>query len=179
MRPIGRYWPTKEKLLIIRCFFQPISFKMLVDETGRSPIEKLLSWCVLTGVGVSRRRPERKKNKYFSLALSLWPVPPGWASSRVEAELPHPVHGGDGVIPAVPPPPGQDGSHPGCLEAVQDLHVHLGRKYRTSYSVRGMFVVRETTELCVEKCWLKYWVLLTLLSVIQGWDKHSAAVRRF
>ena len=55
------------------------------------------------------------------------PVSPGRPSSGVvgECELPHPVHGGDGVVPPVPPPPGQDASHPGGLQAVQHLNIHL------------------------------------------------------
>ena len=38
--------------------FRPIRVWILVDETRRSPIEKLLPWCVLTGVWVSWRRPD-------------------------------------------------------------------------------------------------------------------------
>ena len=43
--------------------------------------------------------------------MLLSPVTPGASSSVVEAgsaELLHPVHGSDGVVPAVPPPPRQN-----------------------------------------------------------------------
>ena len=71
-------------------------------------------------------------NEIMHLLLTLIlnidsPVSPGRPSSGVvgECELPHPVHGGDGVVPPVPPPPGKDASHPGGLQAVQHLNIHL------------------------------------------------------
>ena len=149
MRPIGRYWPTKREAIDHGMFFLPIRVGILVDETRRSPVKKLLSWSVLTGVWVSGRRPEWYRIKKMMMTLIFSPVPPGWASSGVEAELPHPVHGRDGVIPAVPPPPRQYSSHPGGLEAVQNLHIDLASKYK--YSDREVFVVREQQS-CVLSC---------------------------
>jgi hypothetical protein len=36
-----------------------------------------------------------------------------------------PVHGNDGVVPAMPPPPCQDSFHPRRLQCVQHFHVYL------------------------------------------------------
>lgn len=36
-----------------------------------------------------------------------------------------PIHGNDGVVPAVPASPGKQALHPGRLQRVQNFHVNL------------------------------------------------------
>lgn len=85
----------------------------LIYKTGRSSIKKFLSGCILTRVWISWGRPGNKQHQRHKIFIKQYkfffePVAPGASSSGVEAELSHSVHGGNGVIPPVPPPPRQN-----------------------------------------------------------------------